>query len=168
MPHVHFANIRLQTTFPNCYIWCCSRCPEPTLQEGAKFDDEYNSWYRVPRPDRFAEHLHSLLMWHVTRQYFSDAARDLIDSLPIAEMGLSLTIFHHDVVYVDQKTQTIDGGRLNPYVLEIPQVLRPIFVKPTKYANDREYRFVCLFEHKRFGLLSVRREPLDLPLFPAE
>ena len=163
-------NIRLNVIFPNCYIWCCSRLPDPiTAEQGPKFDAAYTSFYKISDERRFGEHLGSLLMTNITRTSFAEPALDILDRLSIAEMGeLQLVRFQHDVLYVEQKLSTIDEGNLNAYAREIPPLLRPLFVKPNKYANDREYRFVFLFQHLRHGPLAVRKDPVDLPVIPIQ
>jgi hypothetical protein len=170
LPHIQIKDIRFNVTFPNCYIWCCSRLAEPiTAAYGARFDNAYTSCYRIKDAARFGEHLSALLMTNITRTAFADPARAILDGLSIAEMGeITLSVFHRDVLYVDEKLSAIDEGQHSAYVRGIPPVLRPIFVKPTKYADDREYRFVFLFEHRRHGSLAVRREPVDLPVIPIQ
>lgn len=60
-PNVNISGIVLKTYFPNCFIWSCSRCNSPSIEEGAKFDQDYTSWYHIPDPCKFAEHVCSLL-----------------------------------------------------------------------------------------------------------
>lgn len=170
LPHIHIKDIKLNVSFPNCYIWCCSKLGKPiTAELGAQFDDAYTSFYSIKDAGRFSEHLMSLLMTNITRNAFADPARAILDELTIGEMGeISIQLFHRDVLYVDEKISSIDEGKLSPYVKEIPSSLRPIFVKPTKYSADREYRFVFLFIHKRHGPLAVRMEPVDLPVIPIQ
>ena len=168
LPHIHIKDMQVKNTFPNCYIWCCSKVPETVSENyGDRFSKEYTSSYEIKDPMRFAEHLFSILMTNVTRIAFSDSSRSIIDSLPISDMGeISLKVIHRDVLYVDEKISDIKEGTINPYIQEIPPALRPIFVKPTKYSDDKEYRFVFLFEHRRHGALSVRKDPMDLPVIP--
>lgn len=166
--NIKISNIRLNVTFPNCYIWCCTRLREPvTADHGSRFDPEYDSFYKIPNATRFAEYLLSLLMTNITRTAFKDCAREKVDQLSIAEMGkISLTVFHNEVMYVDEKISTIEDGQLNPYIRQIPQSLRTVFVKPSKYFDDREYRFVFLFQHRWHGSLHVCKDPVDLPIIP--
>jgi hypothetical protein len=147
LPHIQIKDIRFNVEFPNCYIWCCTRLAEPiTTALGNRFDDGYTSFYKIKDAARFGEHLMSLLMTYITRSAFADPARAILDGLSIGEMGeITLNVFHRDVLYADEKLSAIDEGQLSAYVRGIPSALRPIFVKPTKYADDREYRFVFLF-----------------------
>lgn len=87
--------------------------------------------------------------------------------MPLSELGqFTVGAFHRDVLYVNQKLQSISEGQLNPYIEEIPPVFRPVFVKPEKYALDREYRFLFTIEHRQHSILSVRDQPIDIPVMP--
>ncbi len=166
--HWQIENIRLNIIFPNCYIWCCSRLRGPiTPEQGTQYDEAYTSSYEIKNARQFGEHLALLLMTNITRTAFVDAARGRIDEFSISEMrAISINMFHGHVLYVDEKISTIDEGLLSPYVRAIPQPLRPIFVKPTEFAENQEYRFVFLFEHQRYGSFAVRKDPVDLPVLP--
>lgn len=167
-PHVQIQNIKLAVTFPNCYIWCCSRLSGPIAGDaGAHFDPDYQSHYTITDPVVFAERVSALLLDQIKRRHFSEPSRERVDGLSVREMGqISLIHFHHDVLYVDQKQSVILDGKVNPYLEGIPAPLRQIFTKPTRYAADREYRFVFWFEHQRYGALPVKRDPVDLALLP--
>jgi len=109
-----------------------------------------------------------LLANSISSSAFADSTREIIQGLSVREMRheISLDVFHQDVIYVDEKRSIIEQGQVNPYVQGIPRPLRPLFVKPKKYAGDQEYRFVFLFQHKHYGQLAVRKDPVDIPILP--
>ena len=167
-PYSEVTNCELTTILPDCYVWCCSECKEsPTDDWGKRFDNDYTSFYTIPNPQRFAEHLMFLLMHNVYRDTFDDSAQKVFDTFTIADMGnIELLISHHKVMYVDTKVSTINDGFFQTYAPTIPPPLRPVFAKPIQYSKDREYRFAFMFQHRQHGLLPVRSAPLDLPAIP--
>lgn len=167
MPHVQFKGIRLQTVAPNCLIWCCSRCASPDKSAAKAIHKDYDSWYRIPDPDAFAEAVVSLLGRCRPSQLFGERAKCILDRMSLRDLGgVVWGVVHRDVFYAPNKQSVIDQGKLFPYVEEIPPPLRSLFVKHEKYAPNREYRFVFFFEHSRYGPLPVQREPVRLELFP--
>lgn len=166
--YVKLKNLILQKTFPNCFIWCCSRdLGEHTEEFGQRFDAEYRSSYRIPDGNRFVELLISLLMSNVTRADFAQASHDTIDRMTVADWKqVQLRWFHNDVVYVDEKASTITNGELESYANSLPSDVLPLFVKPKRYEDDREHRFVFIFYHPQYGVLPVRKNPFDVSTLP--
>ena len=167
-PYNSFQNFNFNLTFPNSYIWCCSQINKKSIDNhGKRFDDEYTSFYTIPNPGKFAEYIVSLLMTNISRNSFTDKTREIFDDLTIREMGeISIALFHREIFYVDEKVSKIDEGFFKAYAPEIPRELRPVFVKPMKHAEDHEYRFLFLFQHRRYGALPVRSDPVDLTVLP--
>jgi len=120
-PYSEVTNCTITTTFPDCYIWCCSERQEvPTDDDGKRFDDDYTSFYTIPNPRRFADYLMFLLMNNVSRGVFADSVQKTFDMLTIAEMReVSLSIVHHKVMYFDTKVSKINE-HLTTYAPEIP------------------------------------------------
>jgi len=168
MPHVHVRNLALSLTTPNCYVWCCSRLTEPIDgSAGSRFDPAYNSLFRIDDAGIFAAQVAALLMTYVKLTGFSDEARRLIEGLPVGEFGQVALHWHHaEVQYVDQKKSEVVDGQLAPYGEALPVPFRQLFTKPIRYGDDREYRFAFWFQHPRCGMLSVRKDPLILPVLP--
>ena len=79
--------------------------------------------------------------------------------------GIFLGSFHAPVQYVENKYYLIKEGQLTPYN-DIPAEFRSIFTKQTSYAKQREYQFVFWFVYYRYGLLSVRADPVVIPILP--
>lgn len=167
-PYIAIKGINFDLTFPNCYIFCCSKVKIPIDKDfGKNFDPAYSSSYSITNPHIFAGLLANLLQTYIKRGNFADAAKVSLEQLSIGEMmGISIAYYFREVIYVDEKISTIEEGQLSPYIKEIPQQLRPIFVKLTKFSSDKEFRFVFTIQHKSFGILPVSKEPVDLPILP--
>ncbi len=167
-PYNEFTNCRFEITFPNSYVWCCSLIDAlSSFADGKRFDEEYTSFYVIPNAQKFAEYMLSLLMTNISFTNFSDSTREQCRELTISELGqISLNVIHRPVLYVDTKVAKIDEGYYKAYAPDLPPALRPIFVKPMKYAEDREYRFVFIFQHQTHGILAVQPNPVDLPVIP--
>lgn len=165
----HIQGIQFRRTFPNCYIWCCKQMDsEPKSTDGNQFDTDYSSHYKIPDQNAFAKYLGNILNSSVKRRNFSILAQETLDSLSIAEYGnVSLQCFHSPVVYVEKKDGELSFGRYRSYAENIPPNLRPLFVKPRKFQEDSEYRFVFIFTCNHTGkVLPVNLEPLDLNCMP--
>ena len=53
----------VETTFPNCYIWCCSMSDKPVSPEmGLIFHKEYTSYYEITDAFRFCDILVPLII----------------------------------------------------------------------------------------------------------
>jgi hypothetical protein len=89
-----------------------------------------------------------------------------LDSMSLSELlQISIQYFAGKVYYVEKRNVIDAAGQLASYAPEVPEPLRPMFAKPLTYAGDQEYRFVFWVFHPRYGVMSVRRGPHDLPLF---
>ena len=159
---------RVTTTFPNCYIWCCSISDKPvTPTMGTQFDKEYTSYYEITDAFRFNEHLMGLLMNFLTSSNFADLSKNILQGLSVREMGeIGVQAFHSPVFYVPEKKSEINRGLLRTYEEKIPKGLRPLFTKLDKYKQENEYRFVFIFRHNRHGTLAVRKDPIQIPILP--
>lgn len=167
--NIHLMDCTLISTYPNCYIWCCSRVTEPiSAIQGERFDSDYTSFYGITDRHRFNECLMGLLMNSLTMNSFADAVKKiLISDLTVREMkDIFIEYFHGEVVYVNKKESIIFRNQVTPYATGIPEKFRPLFVKSEKYKEDREYRFAFLFQHKRYGQLAVQKDPVDVPILP--
>ncbi|MEO8327713.1 MAG: hypothetical protein ABI618_17825 [Nitrospirota bacterium] len=159
---------RVETTFPNCYIWCCSMSDKPvSTTMGLQFHVEYTSFYEITDAFRFSEYLAGLLVNFITCCNFTDSSKNILQGLSVREMGgSSLQAIHHPVLYVPQKRSEINQGLLTTYEKNIPEDLRPLFTKLDKYKKEQEYRFVFIFHHNRGGTLAVRKDPVQIPILP--
>lgn len=168
LPYVEVHNIAFRNTFPNSYVWCCSRLPDGAFPiTGSRFDSMYESSYEVTDDRHFADHLAALILKHVRRRNFSETVQSKIDDLPVFGLrDINLFWKYREVLYVDQKTSVVEEGRLHPHVADIEAAFRPVFVKPNKFIDDREYRFLFWFEHPQLGILPVAKQPLDVPILP--
>lgn len=157
---------RIQTIFPNCYIWCCSRLHEPvTPNQGTQYDQDYTSCYEITDVRQFSNQLGRILLNNITRTAFRKDARKKIDAFSIAEMNeLSIQMVQKDVVYVDEKISSIEEGKLSSYFPDIPHPYRQLFVKHKEYEKDQEYRIVFIIQHPNHGYFAVQQDPVDLPI----
>lgn len=173
----HFQSCDILNEFPNCFVWCCSRVSQPvSLEQGKQFDAEYTSFYKIPNATRFAGRLGQLLKdslkkTPISNSHFDDNAKDFIQGLSAYGWmdEIDFNVFHHNVIYCDQKKVIIDGEQLTSYANaeKIPSSLLRVFTKPKKYEENQEYRFIFLFQHKQYGVLGVQKEPVDLRIDPA-
>ena len=168
---VSLQNCELRMTFPNCFIWCCSRAVKPiSIEQGTQFDLEYTSFYEINDVGRFCRRLGELLINSLSSSEFANKAKNFLQGLPASEQKVNPNIVHHDVIYVEEKRSVIDEGQIHSYtennLLPINPLFRPLFVKPKKYEKDHEYRFVCVFSHERYGILEARKDPVDRRIDP--
>lgn len=167
MPYIHLKNMRLNVTFPNSYIFCCSVLSKCNRQEhAARFDPAYTANYEISDVREFVQRLARMLQSTISIDHFSDAVREKLGQLPIQDWGLSVGWHFQPVRYVPEKTSQISESVMKHYVDEIPQPLRSVFVKPQKYDLDHEFRILFAIQHPKLGDLAVAKEPVDLPVMP--
>lgn len=162
--NIHYVNLRVESIFPNCYIWCC--CLEqnpPSTEQGPKIDASYTSYYSVPNTIQFLRYMRFSLISNIQLSLFREGFRNFT----LADFQqINLHIVHQPIRYVGEKFSEIGEVDFKNYAPSIPTPFRSVFVKPEKYRADNEYRFLFIFSHPDYGILPVRREPLDLQLYP--
>ena len=167
MPYIHVQDMRLNVTFPNSYIFCCSVLSKCNRQEhAARFDREYTAHYEISDVLEFVQRLVRMLQSTISIYHFSDGVRDKLGQLPIQDWGISVEWHYQAVRYVPKKASQISEGVMKHYVDEIPQQLRSVFVKPQEYKLDHEFRILFLIRHPKLGVLTVAKEPVDLLVMP--
>ena len=167
---------KVYKTFPNCFIWCCSKVNKPVVPgQGTNIDPEYTDFYEIFNADGFGEYLAKQLMKYIDRTPFSkspftDAARSNLQDLARNQRNgrIGIRMFHHDVTYVDQRSSIIQNDQLiHPFDGSIPLGYRSLFAKKKRYEKEREHRYVFLVQYEREHTLQVRNEPVYLSIDPA-
>lgn len=152
---------------PNCFMFCCSELPdEPNQNFGTmRFAAEYSSHYTITSPNRFAARINNLLLTRDIRPVLSHEGLAQLDKMSLQELHeVQIAAVWGRVHYVKEKCSVIDAGQLARYAPQVPDVFRPIFVKPVSFQDDEEFRFVFWIFHPNHGILAVRRDPLDIDL----
>ena len=168
--HIEFS--KMTTTGPNCWIWCCSLVPQgcsesDLMTKGKSIDSAYTSSFGITNRFRFAECLTEILANSLpVSSGLAKSLKDILGRFTVREMNqLRVRSCHNVVEYIEEKKQTIDRGQVSPYS-NLPPFLRRIFTKPKTFARDKEYRFAFWLEHPLHGVLSVQKDPIDLPILP--
>lgn len=103
----------------------------------------------------------------ITSSNFGDSESEFIQKLSMREMkNLGINVYTGPVNYVDKKTSIVDQGKMTSYNPNLPEQLRPLFTKSNKFQEQKEFRFVFGFYHSKYGHLSVRKDPIDVPILP--
>jgi len=166
-PYTHINNFNIRHTFPNCFLFCCSILSKRNRTKHAqRFDEQYTSHYMINNVVEFVQQLILILNFNIKIDHFSDPVRKQLKELSINEWGINVGCYYNQVRYVPEKHSQIEDGKMQSYIEEIPAGLRSIFVKPDKFVEDQEFRIVFLIQHPRLKVLSVSKEPVDLPILP--
>ena len=122
----------------NCWIWCAAEEPSN--------DEEWNSWWRslgegydhvttIASQRKFARMLASAVVGQ-----FGPTGQGLTFTHPFTKHETkhpSIHVFHGLVAYVDDPHAYVSGA-----TSDFERMLRAVFFKHTRYAYQREYRFV--------------------------
>ena len=122
----------------NCWIWCAA--VEPSNDEEwdswwGSLGDDYDHVTTIASPRRFARVLASAVVGQ-----FGPTGQGLTFTHPFTRHQTehsSIHVFHGPVAYVDDPHSYVSGANS-----EFERMLRAVFFKHTKYARQREYRFV--------------------------
>jgi len=165
----------LTRTFPNCFIWCCSRASKPISREqGTRMDPAYTDFYEIVDGDSFGRHLKQLLNYFICGKACSnstpaDTAKDYFKDLPVGHSMNEIIVHmvHDDMEYVDDKKSLIHKSQLYSYGQSNPFEYRNLFLKTKEHDYQQEHRFVFFLLNKEGNLLlGVRKKPIAIQIDP--
>ena len=140
----------------NCWIWCAAEEPFN--------DEEWNSWWRslsddydhmttIASPRKFARMLASAVVGQI-----GPTGQGRTFTHPFTKHETqhpSVSVFHGPVAYVDDPHAYVSGA-----TSDFERMLRAVFFKHTKYADQREYRFVVWSdEEPEEAILDLQATP---------
>lgn len=140
--------------FPNCLLFCCRLEAEiPTSGSISFISSTYDSWYRITDPEKFR------------RCLVQSMARDASHSVLRALIGSGITIHsaYGSVSYSDSNEFVVTSQEPSDITALDAEFLNAIFVKESRYSEQREFRFVFFgFLDGQLVSLPVERLLVDL------
>ena len=159
-------NLRIKQLFPNTYIYCISSDPKKNyLTHATKFSNDYNSYFKIIDIDDFSLKIASLIMENLKIENFHETISERIKDFSISDFGkLSINIRKKFVKYNEGKIDLICESELVINKSDTDPLNRMVFTKDIWFKNDREYRIAFFIHHPKYGVLSVKKDPILLPV----
>ena len=156
----------IETDVPNSLIFCLSKNIGGNLLENAqKFDQKYDSYYRISNTNAFATRLTNLIIENFKMDWFDESAQ--VKNLTVADLReVRLGLMHKPISYVKSKTVSIENSQITSNLSIENMYERVAFTKEEKYKNDNEYRLLFTFFHPGIGILPIKEAPVILTLNP--
>lgn len=156
----------IKTLVPNSLIFCLSKnIGGNHLENAQKFDQKYDSYYRISNINAFAIRLTNLIIENFKMDWFDESAQ--VKNLTVADLrDVRLGFIHKPISYVKSKTVIIKNSRITSNLSIENRYERVAFTKEEKYINDNEYRLLFSFIHPSIGILPIKEAPVILTLNP--
>lgn len=163
---LHLKNLRIRQSFPNTYIYCISSDPKKDyLTHATKFSNDYNSYFKIINIDEFSLRIASLIMENLKIENFHETISERIKDFSISDFGkLSINIRKKFVEYNEGKIDLIHESELVINKSDTDPLNRMVFTKDIWFKDDREYRIAFFIHHPKYGVLSVKKDPILLPI----
>lgn len=164
----HLPGAHMKGTVNNAYIFCVSRStPDdpPSLSRAGEIDPSYDSMWEITDRLAFRDAVGAALLEVITLSHLDDWSVQRLTSVPIKELGLQVRMLDKPVEYLESrehKIETPDDAASVPDYMDA--MARAVFAKEKRDERQREHRFVYLVTHPRLGLLSVKADPIQIPL----
>lgn len=155
-------------TVNNVYIFCVSLTPpdeSPSLDQAALFDPTYDSFWEITDRTSFRDTIGNALANTLTLDCLSDRSKMAVESLPIANLSLQVLMTDGPVDYVVKREHRIENSEDVESTPQYKDALsRAVFRKEKRDEHQREHRFIFAVQHPKLGMLSVRPDPILIPL----
>jgi len=164
--HARLGNVIMMHTFPNCYIFCLSAdIGKNYLEMGKTFSPEYNSYYKITDIDTFSIKLANILVENITLEHLNLGSQNKEQRLTLGDIkSISVRILNRFIKYWRVKSKIISNSKFQIDTEDLDPISRFLFTKDSKFKEEREFRIAFLFEHPKFGTLSVKKAPILLPI----
>lgn len=151
------SNLKTTYTFgKNCWIWCAAVKPSNDEEWGLwweSLDDGYDHVADMASPRKFARMLASAVLAQVGPT--GKGAKFTHPFTKHETLHSSIRVFHGPVAYVDDPYEYVLGA-----TDDFERIMRSVFFKHTRYADQREYRFVVwTAEEPEDAVLDLQATP---------
>ena len=160
------SNIDFRLYYPNSYIFCLSLDDPPDLRDPSTIYHKYDSSYSITanKLQKFASFVSILLIQNIKLSHFNDLEKFLDVPASIFQGQIACNVGIFPVDYVDEKRILVSSTDQLKKSSLIDLYLSSLYRKDKSYKDDNEVRIIFSLVHQHLGHLSVKKDPILLPL----